>query len=107
MVVHFFRVGLVLILAGCSSGAGIGPFETSETLLPADAVRSEATVHAPIALRPAAGPDCAPMPHAVMEEAQRYTPFTPDWRRALLLSEIQKNRALAEAIAAYEACRKL
>jgi hypothetical protein len=40
-------------------------------------------------------------------EAARFTPMDADWQRSLILSEITKNRALAEAMAAYERCRKL
>lgn len=102
------------LLGGCAGGNG-GPetlFEVAENPAPLS-VPAAATAHSPItplaggvaAAEP--GPGCPPLAPGLRAEAARYTPMDADWQRSLILSEIAKNRAIAEAVAAYERCRKV
>jgi len=117
MGVRDFLAALVLIgLAGCAGPAAFRSPPEGGAELWAPAVEATApgslsgAGHHPIAsptapqsLRPAR--ECPPLDPAIRAEAGRLTPIDDSWQRALILSEIAKNRALAEALAAYEACR--
>jgi hypothetical protein len=48
---------------------------------------------------------CPPLPADLAAEARRTTPVSSDMTGALMISELQKNRRLAEMAAAYERCR--
>ena len=93
-------------LAGCAAiPAPVDPFDTA--VAPVAAGPEPALTAAPSA--PPAPPPvphtCPPLSPALAAEAARLTPVGADMSRALILSELRKNRALADALAAYRACR--
>jgi hypothetical protein len=89
-------------VTGCAGGVVFPSLDTP----PAASPPVPAFV-ASIEVVPVAAParSCPPLPAALAAEAKRTTPVTRDMTGALMISELEKNRRLAELAAAYERCR--
>lgn len=94
----------LLALNGCASVADLATAPKGEAVQPPAAEAVLPAQPEPVA---APRPSCPPLPAGIGAEASRLTAPGPGMAGALVVSEVEKNRRLAEAVSAYEACRKL
>lgn len=99
-----FRAVLALTAAigsvgGCAGGTSLPASTPSAVVDVAPPVAVAVAVSAPMR-------DCPPLPADMLAEARRTTDVTGAMTGELMISELRKNRRLAEMAASYERCRR-